>query len=661
MTQEGARRVHVASTPPRHGSPMTERHHPSRSSGPEPEYDVVVVGARCAGSPTAAVLAGAGLRVLVVDRDGLPSDTVSTHQLFPDSLALLDRLGALPRLRRQHQVRATRYSWRILGHAVAGTFTPVGGHDRTMSVRRVTLDAVLQDTAVTAGAELRDRTGVVGLLGSGTTADPVHGVVLSDGTEVHARWVVGADGRTSTVARRLGLERQDELRGDLSMLFAYWTGMPDSDWCRIDVQRGYALMSSPCEDDVHLLVVSGPAGLTRGTADDRQTAYLEALHRFPAVLNPRLLELASQASDVVSVPETMLRGFRRHAAGPGWVLVGDAGLYKHPATGQGISDALVQGRYVADELAAGRNLGDYGRWRDARSAGHYEFSFAAGTLQSSGAAALYSGLAADPGASQEFLDVFTKRRAPHDVMTADRLTRWRTAWTYEQGLVELAQVLDGTSDDAVDLPVPACPDWTVGDLLAHLVGAAADAAAGEFYAGAMRAWHEPDAATARELWTAGHVRRYARRSLELLRHDLETHGARLAAALRRGDAPVAGAPDWGPSAPVGDLCVHLDDLREALGLEPATSSPVTRWGFASYRTWLHLRLRQLGLPALVLHDGTREWPVGVGPPAGTVTADQHELFRMIAGRRSADRIRAYDWTTDPEPYLAVIAPYPLPT
>ena len=85
-----------------------------------------------------------------------------------------------------------------------------------------------------------------------------------------------------------------------------------------------------------------PPGLTRGSAEDRQAAYLEALHRFPAVLNPRLLERATQVSQVVSVPETMLRGFRRRAAGPGWALVGDAGVYKHPATGQGISDALAQ-------------------------------------------------------------------------------------------------------------------------------------------------------------------------------------------------------------------------------------------------------------------------------------------------------------------------------
>ena len=104
-------------------------------------YDAIVVGARCAGATVATVMAHAGRRVLLVDRDDFPSDTVSTHQLFPNSLALLDELGVGDRLRSTHRLRPVEYSWRVLGHAVAGGFTPIGGHDRTCSIRRVTLDA----------------------------------------------------------------------------------------------------------------------------------------------------------------------------------------------------------------------------------------------------------------------------------------------------------------------------------------------------------------------------------------------------------------------------------------------------------------------------------------------------------------------------------------
>lgn len=627
-------------------------------------YDAVVVGARVGGSTVAALLARAGRRVLLVDRDRFPSDTVSTHQVFPDGLEVLDDLGVLDRLRAEHTLHPVRYSWTVEGHTVAGAFTPVGGHDRMCSVRRHVLDAALVETAVAAGAELRTGTAVEAVLGSGASDDPVRGVVLADGTEVEGRWVIGADGRTSTVARRLGLGTRDRLRGDSAMLFAYWADVPPSDWCRIEVRDGSGVMWSPCEDDVHLLVVSGPAGITSGSADDRRAAYLDTLARFPGIVAPALLGRARQLGEVVSVPETMLRGARRDAAGPGWALVGDAGLYKHPATGQGISDALTQARYVAEALLtadlSSHSLDGYGAWRDQRSAGHFEFSFAAGTLGSSGAAALYSGLAADTEAGQEFLDVFTKARAPHEVMSPQRMARWRTAWTYEQGLVELDALLDGLGYHVLGLPVPACPDWTVGDLLAHLVGIATDSVAGTFYDGAMRAWLEPQAAEARDAWTAGHVATHSRPSLGDLRSALRAQGAVLAAALRRGDPPVAGAPDWGLAAPVGDLCVHLDDLRDALGAEPQPASPVTRWGFASFRGWLHQRLEETGTPAFALSDGSRDWVVGSGPPTGSVTAGQHELFRMIAGRRSAARIADYTWTTDPAPYLPLIAPYPLP-
>ena len=56
-------------------------------------FDVVVVGARCAGAATAMLLAGAGLRVLVVDRADEGSDTISGHMIKPDGVARLATWG----------------------------------------------------------------------------------------------------------------------------------------------------------------------------------------------------------------------------------------------------------------------------------------------------------------------------------------------------------------------------------------------------------------------------------------------------------------------------------------------------------------------------------------------------------------------------------------
>ena len=61
-------------------------------------YDAIIVGARCAGSPTAMLLAQQGFKVLLVDRATFPSDTISTHILWPHGAEILARWGLLPTL-----------------------------------------------------------------------------------------------------------------------------------------------------------------------------------------------------------------------------------------------------------------------------------------------------------------------------------------------------------------------------------------------------------------------------------------------------------------------------------------------------------------------------------------------------------------------------------
>jgi flavin-dependent dehydrogenase len=63
-------------------------------------YDAIVVGARCAGSPLGMLLARRGYRVLIVDSATFPSDTLSTHMLQPLAVASLARWGLLERFGR---------------------------------------------------------------------------------------------------------------------------------------------------------------------------------------------------------------------------------------------------------------------------------------------------------------------------------------------------------------------------------------------------------------------------------------------------------------------------------------------------------------------------------------------------------------------------------
>ena len=75
------------------------------------EYDAIVVGARCAGAPTAMLLARKGYRVLVVDRATFPSDTLSTHMIHAPGVAALTRWGLLDRVIATGCPPVARYSF----------------------------------------------------------------------------------------------------------------------------------------------------------------------------------------------------------------------------------------------------------------------------------------------------------------------------------------------------------------------------------------------------------------------------------------------------------------------------------------------------------------------------------------------------------------------
>ncbi|NLT06539.1 MAG: FAD-dependent monooxygenase [Solirubrobacterales bacterium] len=396
-------------------------------TGPaRPGYDAVVVGARCAGSPLAARLAAAGWSVLLVDPAPPPADTLSTHFLYPNTVARLAELGALERIEAEHRLNPAIYAARFLGHEVVGDFTPVGGFDRMYAVTRPVLDSALLDVALAAGAETRLGRRVTGLLGGGDDADPVRGVVLDDGETVAARWVVGADGRASTVARLLGLAKREPLAGGMGFLFSYWSGLPASDRFQLEVLESETLTVCPCEDDLSIVLLGVVPEDTRGDAAGRQRRFRAGVDRFAEWFDPDALRRGEQRSPVRVAPESMLRGFFRDAAGPGWGLVGDAGHFKHPNTAQGISDAIEQALEVADRLIAHDSLDGYGAWRDERAREHYEWSFQFGRLPDPAVAGpIFAGLAADPAAAQDFRDSFSRLKRPRsDVMRDDRLAAW---------------------------------------------------------------------------------------------------------------------------------------------------------------------------------------------------------------------------------------------
>jgi 2-polyprenyl-6-methoxyphenol hydroxylase-like FAD-dependent oxidoreductase len=392
-------------------------------------YDAIVVGARCAGSTLALALAKDGASVLVVDRDELGSDTLSTHAVFPNGLARLEEMGVIDRMRAEHTLRPVLHHVSILGRNLVGTFSEIGGWERMLCPRRVVLDKALAEAAMDAGAEIRFGTRVRGLTGSGSEEDPVTGVALYDGTRIEAQHVFGADGRASSVAGMLNLAKRDPRASDMSMLFAYWRGVGPVERMTMAAREARGFNRIPCEDDIDLLLAFGPPDFTRGDAETRSRRYHETIRDFTDVFDASKLDGAEMITEIRVVPETMLRGFFRPAAGPGWALVGDAGHFKHPATAQGISDAIEQALHVAGAIAGSDpGLGRYESWRDARAEGFYDWSFQFGRFPRPDLAGpLFDGLLSEPEAEQDFRDTMSRTVNPLDAMSNERLERWFAA------------------------------------------------------------------------------------------------------------------------------------------------------------------------------------------------------------------------------------------
>ena len=167
--------------------------------------DVVVVGARCAGAATAMLLAQAGHDVVVVDRATSPSDTLSTHAIARGGVVQLQRWGLLDRVLDSGAPALRRIEFHAVDELIVRSVKDRHGVDLLIAPRRHVLDPILQDAAVEAGARLRTGFTVDDVLyDTEGRAVGVAGRYGGRPTEVRARFVVGADGLRSRVARAVG-------------------------------------------------------------------------------------------------------------------------------------------------------------------------------------------------------------------------------------------------------------------------------------------------------------------------------------------------------------------------------------------------------------------------------------------------------------------------
>ncbi|MGL6234702.1 MAG: NAD(P)/FAD-dependent oxidoreductase [Segniliparus sp.] len=335
------------------------------------KFDVVVVGARCAGSTLAMQLARQGLSVCVAEKTGALGDKPSTHLFTASGTAVLERLGVLDDVLAAGATRLRTMQFRVNDVAIPSQMdTEILG--TTLGIRREVLDNVLAEHAAKAGADVRLGCPVDGVL---IDDGRVAGVATSSGP-VHADLVIGADGAHSTVSKAVGAEEYLTIPGNYIPMWSFFEGANPKFDLVFGVKNGCNIVAPRLDNGLYNVQLGFPMSSADAVLADRQTNFDDALS-----MCPELVDAVLGATRVG--PLRMYRrwhGYFRTPVGPGWALLGDAGHFKDPALGQGMADAFRHGEQLAEGIVRGlgggdieRELLEWWRWRDADS---FEMYFA---------------------------------------------------------------------------------------------------------------------------------------------------------------------------------------------------------------------------------------------------------------------------------------------
>jgi 2-polyprenyl-6-methoxyphenol hydroxylase-like FAD-dependent oxidoreductase len=343
-------------------------------------YDAIVVGARCAGSPAAMLLARKGYRVLLLDKATFPSDTMSTHLVHPPGVAALRDWGLLERLEATGCPPVRTYSFDFGPLTISGSPRPIDGIAYAYCPRRTVLDHLLVEAAVEAGAELREGFSVDEIVAADGVVTGIRGHAKGGATVTeHAQVVIGADGRHSLMAKTVQPEQYDERRSHLAMYYAYWSGLPADGFdttIRAEQRRGWA--AARTHDDLTVVPFGWPVEEFQANRSDIEANFLQAIELAPEFAER--VRAATRESKFIGSAE--LPGYFRKPFGDGWALLGDAGYHKNPITAMGINDAFRDAELVVgalDDAFSGRRtyeqgMSDYQQTRDREARPVYEFT-----------------------------------------------------------------------------------------------------------------------------------------------------------------------------------------------------------------------------------------------------------------------------------------------
>lgn len=319
-------------------------------------YDVIIVGARCAGATLAISLAKAGIQVLLLDRATFPSDTLSTNTFFNNTTAILREMGVLEQLLETNVTPVKSIKFQFEDTVIEGPLPMVDGEDTAYSIKRRYLDDIMLQYAKTKeNITVMEGIRVTDVIVDGDTVIGVIGEDRSKKIQAYkSRLVVGADGRNSMIRKLVNSQKKTSSPSTVAVYYGYFAGIKHEEIPKFEVYKRKDKMTIffPTNDDLCVVVVNFPledSRLLESFKKDPENSFRQFLEiNFP---NTRIEERTRNATLTESVKG--LIGYENYwyqGMGKGWALVGDAICFKDPAMAQGIHDAICGAQILADTL-----------------------------------------------------------------------------------------------------------------------------------------------------------------------------------------------------------------------------------------------------------------------------------------------------------------------
>jgi 2-polyprenyl-6-methoxyphenol hydroxylase-like FAD-dependent oxidoreductase len=349
-------------------------------------YDVIIVGARCAGSPTAMLLARKGYHVLLVDKATFPSDTMSGQAIHARGGACLKRWGILEQVVATNCPAISKVTLDVGPFSLVASVFPADGVGALYAPRRTVLDYILVKAAVEAGAELREVFHVQELLMEGEQVTGIRGRHFQGKLVTEkAMLVIGADGMRSVVARAVQAPTYQNRPVFTCTYYAYWSGIA-LQGVELYPRDHRFIIATPTNDGKVLITIQWPRTEFDAIRRDIAGHFFQTLETCAPHLASRVRQGRQEERFIGSGD---LPNFFRKPYGPGWALVGDSGHFKDPVLAHGISDAFRDAELLAEAIdsgLAGRQplqeaLADYERQRNETALPLYELNSQMATLE----------------------------------------------------------------------------------------------------------------------------------------------------------------------------------------------------------------------------------------------------------------------------------------